>query len=402
MADSPQDRNLPASQRKIDKARADGQVARSRDLGHLGAIGAGVALLAFFAPGFADATARLLRDGLRFDAALLAQPSAMVQRLGELGAQMLLLLAPLFAAVVLVAIASGVLAGGWNFTLKPLQPNFDKMNPLTGIVRVFSGSQLTDTLKACLLALLLGTVGAIYLGQHWMRHAELLAMPLPAALAAGAELVLGGLLLIAGVLAVFALVDVPLQRQMLLRRLRMSVEEMKKEHKDAEGNAEVKGRLKARMRELASRRMLAAVPLADLVVMNPTHYAVALKYDESSMAAPRVVAKGADLLALRIRDLARESKVPVLQAPPLARALYTHTEVDQEIPARLFSAVAQVLAWVYQLRDALAAGRTLATDAPIPEIPADLDPLNAPPGAPATFKRPGAPRPDAMRQEPEL
>ena len=397
MAESPQDRNLPASQRKIDKARADGQVARSRDLGHLGAIGAGVALLAFFAPGFADATARLLRDGLRFDATLLAQPSAMVQRLGELGAQMLLLLAPMFVAVVLVAVASGVLAGGWNFTLKPLQPNFGKMNPLTGIVRVFSGSQLTDTLKACLLALLLGTVGAVYLGQHWMRHAELLAMPLPAALAAGAELILGGLLLIAGVLAVFALVDVPLQRQLLMRRLRMNVEEMKKEHKDVEGNAEVKGRLKARMRELASRRMLAAVPLADLVVMNPTHYAVALKYDESSMAAPRVVAKGADLLALRIRDLAREAKVPVLQAPPLARALYTHTEVDQEIPARLFSAVAQVLAWVYQLRDALAAGRTLATDAPVPEIPADLDPVNSPPGTPATMKRP---RPS--RQEPEL
>ncbi len=391
MADSPQDRNLPASQRKIDKARADGQVARSRDLGHLGAIGAGVALLAFFAPGFADATRSLLLSGLRFDAALLAAPGAMVQRLGELGAQMLLLLAPLFAAVVLVAIASGVLAGGWNFTLKPLQPNLGKLNPLTGIGRVFSGGQLTDTLKACLLALLLGTVGAVYLGQHWMRHAELLAMPLPAALAAGAELILGGLLLIAGVLAMFALVDVPLQRQMLMRRLRMSVEEMKKEHKDIEGNAEVKGRLKARMRELASRRMLAAVPLADLVVMNPTHYAVALKYDEGSMAAPRVVAKGADLLALRIRDLARESKVPVLQSPPLARALYTHTEVDQEIPARLFSAVAQVLAWVYQLRDAMAAGRTLATDAPVPEIPADLDPLNTPQNAtPMT------------RQEPEL
>ena len=379
MADSPQDRNLPASQRKIDKARADGQVARSRDLGHLGAVGAGVALLAFFAPGFADATARLLHEGLRFDAALLARPGAMEQRLGELGAQMLLVLAPLFGAVVLVAIASGVLAGGWNFTIKPLLPNFGKLNPLTGIVRVFSGGQLTDTLKACLLALLLGTVGAVYLGQHWMRHADLLGMPLPAALAAGAELILGGLLLIAGVLAVFALVDVPLQRQMLMRRLRMSVEEMKKEHKDTEGNAEIKGRLKARMRELASRRMLAAVPLADLVVMNPTHYAVALKYDENSMAAPRVVAKGADLLALRIRDLARASKVPVLQAPPLARALYTHTEVDHEIPARLFSAVAQVLAWVYQLRDALAAGRTLATDAPVPDIPADLDPLNAAP-----------------------
>ena len=403
MADSPQDRNLPASQRKIDKARGDGQVARSRDLGHLGALGAGVALLAFFAPGFAAATSRLLLTGLRFDATLLAQPAAMVQRLADLGVQMLLLLAPLFVAVVLVAIASGVLAGGWNFTLKPLQPKFDKMNPLTGIVRVFSGGQLTDTLKACLLALLMGTVGAVYLGQHWMRHAELLAMPLPAALAAGAELVLGGLLLIAGVLALFALVDVPLQRQLLMRRLRMSVEEMKKEHKDVEGNAEIKGRLKSRMRELASRRMLAAVPLADLVVMNPTHYAVALKYDEGSMAAPRVVAKGADLLALRIRDLAREHKVPVLQAPPLARALYTHTEVDQEIPARLFSAVAQVLAWVYQLRDALAAGRTLATEAPVPEIPADLDPQTAVHNAARTAARTAAQTTtQTARQEPEL
>jgi flagellar biosynthetic protein FlhB len=110
--------------------------------------------------------------------------------------------------------------------------------------------------------------------------------------------------------------------------------------------------------------------------MNPTHYAVALKYDESAMSAPKVVAKGADLLALKIRDLAREAKVPVLQAPPLARALYAHSEVDQEIPARLFSAVAQVLAWVYQLRDAMAAGRTLNTEAPTPEIPADLDPHN--------------------------
>ena len=403
MADSPQDRNLPASQRKINKARADGQVARSRDLGHLGALGAGVALLAFFAPGFADASGRLLLSGLRFDAATLAQPAAMVQRMADLGVQMLLLLAPLFAAVVLVAIASGVLAGGWNFTLKPLQPKFSKLNPLTGIVRVFSGGQLTDTLKACLLALLLGTVGAVYLGQHWMRHAELLAMPLPAALAAGAELILGGLLLLAGVLALFALVDVPLQRQMLIRRLRMSVEEMKKEFKDVEGNAEIKGRLKARMRELGSRRMLAAVPLADLVVMNPSHYAVALKYDESSMAAPRVVAKGADLLALRIRDLAREHKVPVLQAPPLARALYTHTEVDQEIPARLFSAVAQVLAWVYQLRDALAAGRTLATEAPVPEIPADLDPQTAVQNAARTATRTAAQTAtQTARQEPEL
>jgi flagellar biosynthesis protein FlhB len=376
MADSPQDRKLPASQRKIDKARADGQVARSRDLGHLAVLGSGVALLAFMAEPFARNTAQLLRAGLRFDAASLAAPAAMTRHLAELGLQMLLVLAPLFATVWLVAIAASVLSGGWNFTLKPMQPDFSKLDPLSGLGRVLSGHQMTEALKACLLALVLGSVGAVYLGQRWMRHAELLAMPLPAALAAGAELVLGGLLLIAGVLAVFALVDVPLQRELLMRRLRMSVEEMKKEFKDVEGNAEVKGRLKQRMRELASRRMLAAVPKADLVVMNPSHYAVALKYDDGSMAAPRVVAKGADLLALKIRDIAREAKVPVLLAPPLARALYAHTEVDQEVPPRLFSAVAQVLAWVYQLRDAMAAGRTLAGDPPVPEVPADMDPHN--------------------------
>jgi flagellar biosynthetic protein FlhB len=376
MAESAQDRKLPATARKIEKSRTEGQVARSRDLGHLGALGSGVALLAFMAAPFAQHTGQLLRDGLRFDAAQLAAPATMVQRLAELGVQMLWLLAPLFAVVWVVALAAGVLAGGWNFTLKPLSPDFSKVNPLTGLMRVFSGHQLTEALKASLLALVLGAAGSLYLGQHWMQHVELLAMPLPAALAAGAQLVLGGLLVIGGVLAVFALVDVPLQRHMLLQRLRMSVQEMKQEFKEVEGNAEVKGRLKQRMRELANRRMLTQVPLADLVVMNPSHYAVALKYDEATMAAPRVVAKGADLLALKIRDLAREARVPVLQAPPLARALYAHTEIDHEVPARLFSAVAQVLAWVYQLRDAMAAGRPMATPAPMPEVPADLDPHN--------------------------
>ncbi len=300
------------------------------------------------------------------------------------GCQMLLVLVPLFAAVFAVALASGVLAGGWNFTLKPLSPDFTKIDPVSGLGRVFSAHQLTETLKACLLAVLLGGAGAAWLARQWEHHAELLAMPLPAALAEGGALLQGGLVLLCGVLAVFALVDVPLQRFMLARRLRMSVQEAKQEFKEVEGNAEVKGKLKAKMRELASRRMLAEVPRADLVVMNPTHYAVALKYDETQMAAPRVVAKGADLLALKIRDLARDAKVPVLQAPPLARALYAHCEVDQQIPARLFSAVAQVLAWVYALRDAAAAGRVAAGAAPVPEVPADMDPHD-----PAFRRRPG-------------
>jgi flagellar biosynthesis protein FlhB len=373
MADSPQDRNLPASQRKIQKSRRDGQVARSRDLAHFAALGAGIGAVAVFAPALTGWLSQRMAFAMRFDATRLERPEHMLEWLLALVLPVGVVILPLLAGVVVLAAASGVLAGGWNFSLKAMQPKFDKFNPLAGFKRMFSGQQLVQTLKGCLLALLIGGVGAFWLARQWPRHAELLAMPLPAALSAGGQLMLGGLLLIVGLLAAFALVDVPLQKHMLLRRLRMSVKEVRDEMKEVEGNSEVKAKQKLRMREMANRRTLAAVPRADLVVMNPTHYAVALKYDEATMAAPRVVAKGTDLLALRMRDLARESKVPVLQAPPLARALYAHCEVDREIPARLFAAVAQVLAWVYGLRDAMAAGRPLA-DAPVPEVPEDLDP----------------------------
>ncbi|MBA4178686.1 MAG: flagellar biosynthesis protein FlhB [Leptothrix sp. (in: Bacteria)] len=402
MSESAQDRNLPATQRKIDKARKDGQVARSRDLGHFGALGGAVALLAATAPLLNEWLNRMLAEGLRFDAAMVAEPAQMLERFGNLTMRLLAVLGPLFAVTLLVALASGLLAGGWNFTWKAMEPKFDKFNPLTGLGRVFSVDQMTQTLKASFLALLLGGAGAYFLWHHWMNHAELLAMPLPTALTESAGLLHSGLLLLCGVLAAFALVDVPLQRRMLQRRLKMSAVEVKQEHKETEGNAEVKGRIRAKMREMANRRMLAAVPLADLVVMNPTHFAVALKYDDSKMAAPRVVAKGADLLAFKIRDLARDAKVPVLQSPPLARALYAHTEVDQEIPARLFSAVAQVLAWVYQLRDAAASGRMAAAAAPMPEVPADLDPLNPAYDAAGGRNKKRAAAPAAPRREPEL
>ncbi|MDE2081136.1 MAG: flagellar biosynthesis protein FlhB [Burkholderiales bacterium] len=379
MADSAQDRKLPATQRKIDKARREGQVARSRDLGHFGAVAAVVALVGALAPQITQWLVLGLGRGLRFDHTLIGDPAAMGHRLADLALQMLAVLVPLFGVMVAVALAGSLLCGGWNFTLEAIAPKFGKLDPLAGLPRLFSGQQLVQTLKACVLAVLLGGVGGLYLAQHWWRHAELLALPLPQALAAGGSLLQGGMLLLCGVLAAFALVDVPLQRHMLQRRLRMSIEEVKKEMKEAEGSTQVKAKIRLRMREMANRRMLAAVPGADLVVMNPTHYAVALKYDAEAMAAPRVIAKGADLVALKIRDLARDARVPVLQSPALARALYAHTEIDQEIPARLFSAVAQVLAWVYQLRDAMAAGRPLAADAPMPEVPADLDPLQARP-----------------------
>ena len=376
MADA-QDRNLPASPKKIRKAREDGQVARSRDLAHLLVVGGGGALLAAVVPMLGDWLHRLLVTGLRFDARMLARDDAMTSRLAELTGAWMMVLLPLGGASLALALGASLVSGGWNFTLKPLLPNFGKLNPLTGLGRMVSGQHLGDLAKASLLSLLLGAIGATWLASHLADFHDALKMALPVALAHTGRTLVGGLALLMILLVVFAAIDVPLQRLMLAKRLKMSHQEVKQEHKESEGNVEAKGRIKARMREMAKKRMLAAVPTADLVVMNPSHFAVALKYDEGQMAAPRIVAKGADLMALKIRDIAREHKVPVLQAPPLARALYTHGEVDREIPARLFSAVAQVLAYVYQLRAAMAGRGAMPNElAPI-TVPVDLDPQTA-------------------------
>jgi flagellar biosynthetic protein FlhB len=379
MADqSSQDRTLPATPRKLSKAREDGQVVRSRDWGHFVAIAAGGTLLVAFAPQLVDWLQQTLMQGLRFDGSAVRDPAFMGERLGEMTVRMLWVVLPAGFAMMAAGVAATLAIGGWNWTLKPLLPKFGKLNPLTGLVGIVSKDKLVDALKACVLALILGGIGALFFRSHLEEFAGLLALPLPTAIARASQAMLGGLALLLLALALFALIDVPWQLHRHAVRMKMSHQELKQEHKEAEGNQEVKAKVKARMREMVKRRMLAAVPQADLVVMNPTHYAVALKYDDQKMGAPRVVAKGADLLALKIRDLAKDSKVPVLQAPVLARALYAHAELDREIPAALFAAVAQVLAYVYQLRAALA-GR-VAMPAALPElnVPAALDPHHTP------------------------
>ena len=376
MADSQdaQDRNLPASPQRIEKARKEGQVARSRDLGHFAAVGAGGAALALLAPALGDTLAQMLARALRFDLQSLARPGFMGERLAELALTLVAVAFPIGLLLAAVALACGIAAGGWTWSWKPIVPNLDKIDPIAGLKRMLSRHQLVDTLKASLLALLLGGIGALYLKAHVDDFGGVLALPLPAALAQAGGTLLQGLSLLLLLLAVFALVDVPLQRHLHRTRLKMSRQELKQEHKENEGSVEVKSKVKARMREMANRRMLAAVPQADLVVMNPTHYAVALKYDDAKMNAPRVVAKGADLMALRIRDSASGARVPVLQAPVLARALFAHAEIDREIPAALFAAVAQVLAYVYQLRAAMRGQAAMPGDLPELAVPAELDP----------------------------
>ncbi len=373
-----QDRNLPASERKLRKAREEGNVARSRDLGHFGAVATALVLLALAAPVIGGSLRVLLAEGLRFDARTIASPASMGERFAALGAQFVWTVLPLGLVTMAVALAAGFALGGWNFTFKALEPKFEKLNPLAGLPKMLSADRLVDTLRTCLLALVLGVVGGFYLVLQFDAFAASLTLPLPAALSqAGSDVVQGvGFLLL--VLAAFAAVDVPLQKFQHAKRLKMSWQEFKQEHKELEGNQEVKSKMKVRMREMANRRMLAEVPKADLVVMNPTHYAVALKYDEGSTGAPRVVAKGADLIAMRIRDTAKDAKVPVLQAPVLARALYAHAELDREIPVALYGAVAQVLAYVYQLRAALLGQAPMPGDLPELPVPPELDPHHQP------------------------
>ncbi|HET9642690.1 MAG TPA: flagellar biosynthesis protein FlhB [Burkholderiaceae bacterium] len=370
MADT--ERHLPATQRKLRKAREEGQVPRSRDLGHFAAVAGCFALLVALARPLGGWLLNLLAEGLKFNGSTLQQP--MTERLAPLALKLLMVLGPLGVSMTLVAVSAAMLSGGWNFTWKAVTPNFGKLDPIGGIKRLFAPEQLTDTVKAVLLAVVLGTIGVLYLKSRLASFADALSLSLPAAFAHVLGALQAGLALLVLALALFAIIDVPLQRWQHANRLKMSHQEVKQEHKEQEGNAEVKAKMRARMREMAKRRMMAAVPKADLVVMNPTHYAVALKYDDGTMAAPRVVAKGADLLALKIRDVARDAKVPVLQAPALARALYAHAELDREIPATLFSAVAQVLAYVYQLRAAMNGRGPLPGDLPVVSVPDELDP----------------------------
>jgi flagellar biosynthetic protein FlhB len=374
--DSSQDKQLAASERKLSKAREDGQVVRSRDLGHFLVILAAAAVLMALTPVWMDKLQAQLNAGMRFDARIVANPDMMLERLSQWSTQAMMMIVPFGAGVALASVAAGILAGGWVLSFKVLFPNFGKLNPISGFANLLSVQQMVDALKASTLGLILGGTGAFFLYRVWPSMVNLLSQPLPLAIHDfGATLgsVMWSMLL---VLALFAIVDWPLQRFMFMNRMKMSHQDQKDEVKQVEGNMEAKNRIKQRMREMAKKRMLAAVPTADLVVMNPTHYAVALKYDEGKMGAPRVVAKGLDLMALRIRDLATENKVPVLEAPPLARALYANTEVDAEVPMALYSAVAQVLAYVYQLKAALAGRAPLPGNLPDLDVPVSLDPAH--------------------------
>jgi len=285
-----------------------------------------------------------------------------------------MVLLPIFGLLAVVAVLSSVVLGGLVISTKPLQPNFSKLSPLAGLKRMFSSQTVVELIKALAKAML---VGGVAVWVIWRYHDDMLGLmhvAPSAALTKALSLVAMCCAFIVASLLIIVLLDVPWQIWSHLKKLRMSKEDVRQEHKESEGDPHVKARIRQQQRQAARRRMMSEVPKADVVVTNPTHYAVALKYDESKGGAPRVLAKGTGLIAAKIRELAVENKIPTLEAPPLARALHQHVELGQEIPAELYTAVAEVLAWVFQLRS-WRSGWGHEPMAPTKlNVPAELDP----------------------------
>ena len=342
------ERTEPASARRLEQAREEGQVPRSREVGaFLVMIVAAVAFM-LLGPWMVDRVSALFRRGLVVEPELTRDPSLILLRLADISADAMLIFAPLFGALVLAALLSPFFLGSWNFSTKALQPDPSRLDPLAGIARLVSWAGLVELLKAVAKAFLLGGIAAWVL---WNERGELLAMfaqSVRGGLSSAGHLLNFSFFVIVSAMLVIVAVDVPFQLWQYHDKLKMSRQEVKQEGKELEGNPEIKGRIRQLQRDAARKRMMAAVPTADVIITNPTHYAVALAYTKG-MAAPKVLAKGVGEIALKIRELGAAGAIPMVEAAPLARALYRHVNLDQEIPSTLYAAVAEVLAYIYQL-----------------------------------------------------
>lgn len=362
------------SPRRLEQAREEGQVPQSRELSTFLVTVTGAATLLLLGSWMATRVSGLLRDGFAFDRRAAFDENVMLDMLERMLSGALLTLMPLFIALLVAAVAAPILLGGLVFAPKALGPNFGRMNPIQGIGRMFSVHGLAEMVKAILKSLLVGGVAALVLWLNIDHLFDLMVEPLEVGMADFSDTIAFASLLIVLSLGLLALMDVPFQLWQYHKQLRMTKEEVKRESKEQEGDPMVKGRIRALQREMARRRMMTEVPKADVVVTNPTHFSVALKYDAAKMGAPVVVAKGRGELAMKIRELAKEHGVPMLEAPPLARALYKHCELEQSIPAALYTAVAEVMAYVYQL-DAWMKQGGLPPVAPTTlPVPAGMDP----------------------------
>jgi flagellar biosynthesis protein FlhB len=383
-----EDRTEQPTEKRLRDAREKGQVPRSRELANVAVLGCAVLALKATGGGVGAASRDWMRGALSIDRSLLDAPDRLLPHAASLVAGLALPLLPLLITALLACALAPMAMGGLRFASKSLKPDFARLSPAKGLARMYGAESLAELLRSLLRVALIGGVGA---WMVWRSFSTLLSMPqasLEAAVAGGVDLALTALLAMIGSLAFLAAMDVPWQHYQHRSKLKMTKQELRDEFKQVEGNPELKARVRQVQRQMSQRRMMEAVPSADVVVMNPTHYAVAMKY-QAGMRAPKVVAKGLDEMALAIRAAAEKHRVPVVEAPPLARALYRQSQVDQEIPVKLYAAVAQVLSYVYQLR-AWVPGRGPMPELATVDVGADgaPDPVD---GAPANRNGDGSP-----------
>ncbi len=361
-----QEKTEQPTAKRLDDAKKKGQIARSKELNTMAITLIGGIALVSMSNHLGSGLWDLMANNFTIPRQDMYDPTVMITRLARAIEDGLFMLFPFFLVVVVLAVLSSVALGGVAISGESMTPKLSKLNPLKGMKRVFSLKGLLELLKALAKFLLVGSATGLMLWTSMDSFLGLSQMELGKAVSEMGSLIGGAFILIASTLIVIAMIDVPFQLWEHKRQLKMTRQEVREEMKDTEGRPEVKGRIRNLQREIAQRRMMEEIPKADVIVTNPTHYAIALRYDQENMLAPEVVAKGSGVVAANIRRVGLEHQVPMIESPMLARAIYFNTELGAAIPAGLYLAVAKLLAYVFQLR-------IYRTDGGMkPEIPTDL------------------------------
>jgi len=352
-----QERTEQATPKRLEDARRKGQIPRSRELSAAAVTLVGGAALYMLGGQITGQMAEMMRRGLALSRDEATDSTFMLPALSNAAADGLWLSMPVLGLITLAAIIAPLALGGWSFAGQAMMPQFSRLNPLEGIKRMFAMRSLVELAKAMAKFCVVAVIATIVLWNDAPALMGLGREPLQQAIGHAIQLSGKALLVISAGLLIIAGIDVPYQLWQYAKQMRMSRQEIREEYKESEGSPEVKGRIRQLQQEVARRRMMQEVPKADVIVTNPTHFAVALKYDEKRMRAPIVVAKGVDVIAAKIREVAGENAVPIFEAPPLARVLYRNVDIGDEIPATLYIAVAQILTYVFQLKVAKRAGQ---------------------------------------------
>ena len=347
--DSDLEKSEQPTDSKLKKAKEKGQIPRSRELTSLMILLVGIMLFWIMGTHFVSKLKAIIQQAMLVAHRTDDDKQIIFNLINLLTAGFWAIL-PIFVGLVIVAIIAPLSVGGLLFSLQSIKPNLGKLNPISGFKRLFSLRIFSELFKSILKVVLIAFAAALFLIHQFPNMLALPSMYLNNALSQVMQLLIYASLLI--VLALIPMVgfDIFYQIWSNLKKLKMSKQEVKDEFKEQEGNPQIKGRIRQMQQAMARRRMMKDVPKANVIVTNPTHYAVALQYDEKTMSAPRILAKGTDNIASKIKQIAQEHQIPQLEAPPLARALYRHGEIGKSIPAELYAAVAQILAWVYQLK----------------------------------------------------